>query len=317
MVISTEPGAQPINGQGDASVKDQASEEEKRKKEITDSNNHSKLKIDGADPAGRQITDIYFKRNTYVIYCTGEGLEKQVLVYYSDDDETADKQIAGVSELIPLRNQLQCLLREMLQALKESKTMQVDARIDNRYHAQIAEAFRLGLERNIDMAKATLEGAIQEVRNINASLARDFYIRGAIPWALAGAVGALIAAAFFLSTGNANFLKPSLPLAHLLIASSAGAVGALLSIAISVRARVPIDGNKNSIRNDAMIRIMMGVISAGVIYLIAGSGLLAQIQIGDFTFQSGSIPWQATILLGFAAGFLERLVPDLLEKKAA
>jgi hypothetical protein len=33
-------------------------------------------------------------------------------------------------------------------------------------------------------------------------------------------------------------------------------------------------------------------------------------------FNAGLISWQLSLLAGFAAGFLERLVPDLLEKTA-
>src|ERR1700760_4795106 len=41
------------------------------------------FKIGDVDGAGRVIHDIYFKRTTYVIYCTIRGTEKQVLVQYA------------------------------------------------------------------------------------------------------------------------------------------------------------------------------------------------------------------------------------------
>jgi hypothetical protein len=65
------------------------------------------------------------------------------------------------------------------------------------------------------------------------------------------------------------------------------------------------------------LRALIGVLSAAVLYLILGTGVMWQIKVGDLTFNPGNIVRQLSLLLGFAAGFLERLVPDLLEKKAA
>ena len=49
--------------------------------------------------------------------------------------------------------------------------------------------------------------------------------------------------------------------------------------------------------------------------LILGTGVLEQLKVGELSFAPGAIAWQLALLVGFAAGFLERLVPDLLEKK--
>ena len=35
---------------------------------------------------------------------------------------------------------------------------------------------------------------------------------------------------------------------------------------------------------------------------------------GDMLFKANAIAWQLALLIGFASGFLERLVPDMLEK---
>jgi hypothetical protein len=264
--------------------------------------NVANFRIGDLDGCGRSIDDIYFKRSTYVIYCTHKDSEKQVLVQYADDPATADKQIAEVAEVIPLRNRLQFLLPEITNK--------------DRYYAQIAEAFRLGLEHKIDVAKQTLEGAIQEVQSIRASDGRNIYINQAGPYAGYAGAALILASALFHYFGNVGFAKAWSPLAHLMMAASAGALGALLSIAISVRARtVATDGDTKSIRIDAWLRVLIGVISAGVLYLILGTGVLSQVKIGDMTFNAGAIAWQLALLLGFAAGFLERLVPDLLEKK--
>lgn len=262
------------------------------------------FKIDEIDGAGRPIQDIYFKRATYVIYCTVSSMGKQVLVQYADDSNVATTQIAALAELIPLRNRLQSLLADIPKP--------------DQYYAQIAEAFRLGLEGKLDIAKQTLTDAVTEVQNLRASAGRNIYINQAGPIAAAVAAALLLVSAIFLFFGNAQFAKVWSPLAHLLIASGAGALGALLSIAISVRTRtVATDGDDLSIRIDAGLRVLIGVLSAAVLYLILGTGVMSQIKIGDMTFNPNAIVWQLALLLGFAPGFLERLVPDLLEKKAA
>jgi hypothetical protein len=261
------------------------------------------FRVGDLDGAGRTIEQIYFKRDRYVIYCTTNDDEKEIRVQYADDTAIADKQITDVADVIPLRNKLQFLLPEITNK--------------NHYYAQIAEAFRLGLEHQIDVAKQTLENAIQEVQTIRGSDGRNIYINQAGPYAAYAAIALIAASAAFLYLGGVTFTKAWSTLGHLLMAASAGSLGALLSIAISVRTRsVATDGDDKSIRIDAWLRILIGVISAAVLYLILGTGVLSQVQIGDMTFKAGLISWQLSLLVGFAAGFLERLVPDLLEKTA-
>ena len=57
-------------------------------------------------------------------------------------------------------------------------------KIKARYYEMIAEAFRLGLENKIDVAKQTLEGCIQEVQSIRGSNGRNVYINQAGPTSL-------------------------------------------------------------------------------------------------------------------------------------
>ncbi len=67
---------------------------------------------------------------------------------------------------------------------------------------------------------------------------------------------------------------------------------------------------------DAWLRVLIGAISAAVLFLLLDSGALVDVQIGAAKIAGTSPSWQATLLVGFAAGFLERLVPDLLAKAA-
>ena len=77
---------------------------------------------------------------------------------------------------------------------------------------------------------------------------------------------------------------------------------------------VATEGDDTSVRVDAKLRVLIGVISAGVLYLLLATGVLSQLKIGELSFAAGAIAWQLALLIGFASGFLERLVPDILEK---
>jgi len=262
--------------------------------------------IGAVDSAGHVIHEIYFKRDAYVIYCTDdvsttEKSDRRILIKYADGDESAAKQIAEVADLIPQRNKALALLRRVKDKLP--------------YYTQIAEALRLGLEHKPEVGRLILDDVIADLQNVRASEGRNLYVGKALPVAVIGASSLIVLAGLLLIIGGIPFAKAWSPLAHLAIAAGAGALGALLSIAISVRAKtVATDGDDASIRDDALLRVVIGVISAGALYLFLGTGVLSQLKIGEITFNAGAIPWQVALLIGFASGFLERLVPDLLEK---
>jgi hypothetical protein len=89
----------------------------------------------------------------------------------------------------------------------------------------------------------------------------------------------------------------------------------VLSIAIGIRARtVAIEGDWKSNAVDAAVRIGIGMISAAVLYLVLNSGLVSSISVGGAALNGGAMSWQLALIVGVAAGFLERLVPDLLER---
>jgi hypothetical protein len=218
-------------------------------------------------------------------------------VAYSDTKAVADQQIAMISGLLPLRDHLINLIKDLPhQSAKEN------------YVAQIAEALRLGLEKQSEAAKAVIDEAVRDALDVQARIGRMVYLKWATGIALVVA-SALILGGAYAEGRNA--------VALLLMATGAGAIGALLSIAIGIRGRtVAIDGNWKANAMDAAVRVLIGIISASVLFLLLSSGFLTDIQAGAVKFTGTSLQWQAALLVGFAAGFLERLVPDLLEKSA-
>lgn len=263
-----------------------------------------RLKIGDEDGCGRRIDNIYFMRNEYIIYCavrpTDSDAEKHVIVYYSDNESTATQQIAAVAELVPLRNQLQFLL--------------VGLPEHERYYVRIAEAFRLGLEQEADVAKRTLEETVAEVKSILEDRGRQTYVGQSMPRAAIGAGVLWVSAAFLLGQAGAD--SPLHAVGNASLSGGAGAVGALLSIAISVRARtLDTQGSNGSVKMDALLRVLIGIISGTILCLMAQTGALPELTVNDLTFGGGKVEWGVALVLGFCAGFLERLVPDIVAKQ--
>jgi hypothetical protein len=101
-----------------------------------------------------------------------------------------------------------------------------------------------------------------------------------------------------------------------LSSARADLVGAAFSIALAIRGRtVALDTDLLDNVTDGTLRLLIGVISAGVLLLLLACGILPSLKIGDANFSGAGLTWQMVLIVGFVGGFLERLVPDLLEKK--
>ena len=48
---------------------------------------------------------------------------------------------------------------------------------------------------------------------------------------------------------------------------------------------------------------------------MALAGIVPSLKIGDADFKPSTLTWEMVLVIGFVGGFLERLVPDLLEKR--
>src|SRR5438128_422396 len=100
--------------------------------------------------------------------------------------------------------------------------------MDN-YRAQIADALRLGLENQPNIAKLILDEALQDAKSIQERIGRQVYLKWATSIALAAALALIPFGGWFIQGRHGVHL--------LLMAVGAGALGALLSIAIGIRQR--------------------------------------------------------------------------------
>lgn len=250
----------------------------------------AEIKVGRPDSRGERVDRVYFCRQKYAIY----ECKRNIYIHYADTEPDADQQIKSIASLIPLRDQLQYLVSGI--------------QSPGCYRAQIAEALRLGLENQIDAAQAILKIALDDAKELRARVGRLCYLK------YAGALGLAIASILLIAGGILHQDSHSSGL--LMMASGGGAVGALLSIALAIRARtIPADAHWATNAMDGAVRVVIGLISAGALYLLMASGFINEFKTGDVTLTGTSMAWEAALLVGFAAGFLERLVPDLLEKK--
>lgn len=247
------------------------------------------------DSRGKLIEDVFFKRDAYAIF----QADQEMAIQFSDEPKKASAQIKAISPLIPLRNKIQFLCSDF-------------PRFDC-YRWQIAEALHLGLEGQSDQGRRLLNVVMQNCHEIRGSSGRRHYMKYATASAVLMAIIALISATalfYQLDLWTAGLGKG---LALMLVASAGGAVGALLSIAIAIRGRaVELDGDATANRLDARVRIVIGVISAGALYLVMASSLF-EFTMGSVSLTGADIDGGVALLIGIAAGFLERLVPNLLE----
>ena len=94
------------------------------------------------------------------------------------------------------------------------------------------------------------------------------------------------------------------------------AVSAFFSIAINIQQRkIQTDLNARDNLADSALRITVGAIGAGVLFCLLQSGLLPMSALGAGAAGQGMV-WQVLLVIGFLAGFTERLVPNIFDKMA-
>jgi len=247
------------------------------------------IRVKSNDSRGVPITKVYIKQsNEYAIYkCNGD-----IMVAYADDAELARRQRKAILPLAKDRFLLNYLLKGL------------DCREVCEH--QLVNGLQLALEGDIESAKKTIGETKTLLLAKRAARGRFQYLY----WS-SGAAGLLMLA---LLLARRYVPMPDIS-TDLWLAAEAGLVGAAFSIALAIKSRtVALDMERLANATDGVLRLLIGVICAGVLVLLVGSHILPRMTIGDINFADGGPSSQIVLVIGFVAGFLERLVPNLLER---
>ncbi len=255
----------------------------------------NEIAVGRQDDTGKTIDRIYFRHKDYAIY-RRDTTPPDVVVKYSDDAVKADQQVKAISApLLSRRDKVIHLLNDLPATSQES------------LRSQVADALRLGLENQVEAARRILDDSIADALVAQGRRGRLIYL-------VCAGIATVPALILFLIGGSVA----SGSVRQLLMSAGAGTIGAVSSIFIGIRARtVAIEGDWMSNAVASAIRVAIGIISAAVLFLLFDSHVIPDIKVGTVLINDEiDQKWQLALLVGFIAGFLERLVPDLLERQA-
>lgn len=252
----------------------------------------STARVDDIREGEKGVAKIYaFRSKEYAVLKIKDG---DVMVQFADDPASELDQRKRVLAMGTTRAELNSLL--------------TDWRNRGIYDRKIAYALQLALDGDAEGGKATLLSAKSDLLADRSAAGRFQYLK----WALGA--GAVMLMVLFVASHLYRFPEPS---SNIWLAAKAGLIGAGFSIALGIRNRtVALDLNRLDNISDGVLRLGIGVIAAGTLLMLLSSGLLPAMKLnGDIELTGGSMTWKVVIVIGFIGGFLERLVPDLLEKR--
>jgi hypothetical protein len=263
----------------------------------------SDIHVGARDAAENEVVTIYSKvPSKYAVYRASDRAtsKTRVVIQFADDSEVAAQQRQKIAPLNAKRSEIAGLLSNWSDS--HFDTFRDKARS---YEARVAAALVYCLEGDPDGALASLNDVSKDILDERTSWGRFEYLQAA-------------AATAIVSILLLGWIKSALQIASagsLWLAARAGAVGAFFSVAIALRNRtvLPNTRRKDNI-TDATLRIVIGVIAASVLTLVLQADIIPSFKVGGATLSGVGIAWQAVLVIGFLAGFSERLVPDLLAK---
>lgn len=265
--------------------------------------NVHEIRQGGVDSTGSVILTVYAKVDpSYAVYAT----EARVMVHFCDDPKIMLQQQTCLAMANPIRGEINGLIDGWRASTKHDQ--QAKTRLFDR---RVADALVIGLNGQPAVAEALLQATKADLLEERTAMARYEYLTIASMAVAAIVLIAVLATATFLPWGAAMAEE----IRQLWRAAAVGAVGAFFFIAIAIRNRsIATDLQSSDNRADAILRIAIGSIAGVVIVCLVRAGI-AQLVIGETTIDfEGEQGWLELVIIAFIAGFLERLVPDLLNR---
>jgi hypothetical protein len=253
------------------------------------------------DAAGVRIDRVYSRINgAYAIYRTAQG----VIVQFADDPTLGGQQRQALAPLNPLRGDINGLIdgwRSDKDPVKQGR----GARFDR----LVAASLGMALQGDVASAQAGLAAVKAEIVDLRTSVARTRYV------IVAGATTFVLVLIFtaMMTSWFARFHDYDPHTDPFWAAAAIGSIGAWFSIALAIRGRTihtDLQSRDNDI--DAILRVMIGAISAAVLLALLNLGLVNFMINGQSVTGSDGL-----VVVAFAAGFSERLVSDFLSQSVA
>jgi hypothetical protein len=178
------------------------------------------------------------------------------------------------------------------------------------FDSSIATALQLALDG--DGNAESKDNALLALKDAKAAILTEREIAGKAQYVRFTLIVALVGI-FLAVLAQHNLFKGS---GNFWLGAQAGLFGAVLSIAIGIRRRtVALDIGVAGNLSDTALRLFIGAVSGGTLVLLFATGLLPSLHTlkGE---QDAVQTMTFALLLGIVAGFVEQLVPSLLEDQA-
>lgn len=271
-----------------------------------------RLKVGDRDRAGRIIKQIYHTySNRWIIYKTHDVFVEIDDRLEKENEEEYKRLIRNVGEVGDLRAEINHLLHDWPER--------------DSHDEAVAAAMAQVLSHSVQLSRTTLTRTLDQIRLAQGRRGRVQYFSFSLPVAAVGIV--LSGVITFVFTKYRIQLQGTFPpgiinqINYALLAANSGIIGALFSISVSIRQRLTgFDADRTNNIVDCALRLLIGSISGGILFIMLTSGLLPDLKVGEIDFSkiggNSKDAWHAAVVTGFVAGFAERLVPGLLSRSA-